>query len=100
VVATVEWHPGPARSSSPATWRRPNKHFVAFYNRSDTCEPYIKEGKGAINWTLFSRQSFAANAVGLRQRNHALRPSTFCPGSKGSLRASALNGHGPLIPFP
>ncbi len=44
--------------------------IVAFYNKRGTCEQWIKEGKGAIKWTLLSCRSFAANAVGLQL--HAL----------------------------
>jgi hypothetical protein len=43
---------------------------VAFYNKRGTCEQWIKEGKGAINWTRLSCRSFAANAV--RLQLHAL----------------------------
>jgi hypothetical protein len=35
-----------------------------------TCEQWIKEGKGAINWTRLSCRTFAANAV--RLQLHAL----------------------------
>jgi hypothetical protein len=42
----------------------------AFYNHRGTCEQWIKEGKGAINWTRLSCRSFAANAV--RLQLHAL----------------------------
>ncbi len=45
-------------------------NIVAFYNKRGTCEQYIKEGKGAINWTRLSCRSFAANAV--RLQLHAL----------------------------
>jgi Transposase DDE domain group 1 len=44
--------------------------FVAFYNKRGTCEQWIKEGKGAINWTRLSCRTFAANAV--RLQLHAL----------------------------
>ncbi len=37
---------------------------------SETCEQWIKEGKGAIRWTRLSCRSFAANAV--RLQLHAL----------------------------
>ncbi len=36
---------------------------VAFFNLRDTCERWIKEGKGAIKWTRLSCQLFSANAV-------------------------------------
>jgi hypothetical protein len=30
---------------------RPAERVVPFYNKRGTCEQWIKEGKGAINWT-------------------------------------------------
>jgi hypothetical protein len=39
------------------------ERLVAFYNHRGTCEPWIKEGNGAIKWTRLSRRTFAANAV-------------------------------------
>jgi hypothetical protein len=36
-----------------------------FYNKRGACEPWIKEGKGAIRWTRLSCRSFANNAVRL-----------------------------------
>jgi hypothetical protein len=49
---------------------RPAENVVVFYNKRDTCEQWIKEGKGAIKWTRLSCRSFAANAV--RLQLHAL----------------------------
>jgi hypothetical protein len=49
---------------------RPAERVVAFYNKRGTCEQWIKEGKGAINWTRLSCRTFAANAV--RLQLHAL----------------------------
>src|SRR5256885_4353379 len=49
---------------------RPAENVVAFYNKRGTCEQWIKEGKGAINWTRLSCRTFAANAV--RLQLHAL----------------------------
>ena len=46
------------------------ENVVAFYNKRGTGEQWIKEGKGAINWTRLSCHSFAANAV--RFQLHAL----------------------------
>jgi hypothetical protein len=43
---------------------------VAFYNKRGTCEQWIKEGKGAIEWTRLLCLTFAANAV--RLQLHAL----------------------------
>jgi hypothetical protein len=39
---------------------RPTKRAVAFYNQRGTAEPWIKEGKGAINWTRLSCRTFAS----------------------------------------
>jgi hypothetical protein len=47
-----------------------HENVVAFYNKRGTCEQWIKERKGAINWTRLSCRSFAANAV--RLQLHAL----------------------------
>ena len=49
---------------------RAAESVVAFYNKRGTCEQWIKEGKGAINWIRLSCRSFAANAVCLQL--HAL----------------------------
>ena len=46
------------------------ENVVGFYNKRGTCEQWMKEGKGAINWTRLSCRSFAANAV--RLQLHAL----------------------------
>ena len=45
---------------------RPAERVVVFYNKRRTCEPWIKEGKGAIKWTRLSCRTFAANAVRLQ----------------------------------
>jgi hypothetical protein len=69
----VEWHPGelyPRVGFIVTNMSRPAKNVVAFYNKRGTCEQWIKEGKGAINWTRLSCRSFAANAV--RLQLHAL----------------------------
>jgi hypothetical protein len=73
VIAKVEWHPGelyPRVGFIVTNMSRPAKNVVAFYNKRGTCEQWIKEGKGAINWTRLSCRSFAANAV--RLQLHAL----------------------------
>jgi hypothetical protein len=46
------------------------ENVVTFYNKRGTYEQYIKEGRGAINWTRLSCRSLAANAV--RLQLHAL----------------------------
>ena len=73
VVAKVEWHPGelyPRVGFIVTNLARAAESVVAFYNKRGTCEQWIKEGKGAINWTRLSCRSFAANAV--RLQLHAL----------------------------
>lgn len=73
VVAKVEWHVGelyPRVGFIVTNMARRTENVVAFYNKRGTCEQYIKEGKGVINWTRLSCRSFAANAV--RLQLHAL----------------------------
>ena len=73
VVAKVEWYPGelyPRVGFIVTNMARPSENVVAFYNKRDTCEQWIKEGKGAIKWTRLSCRLFAANAV--RLQLHAL----------------------------
>ena len=73
VVAKVEWRPGelcPHVGFIVTNLARRAENVVAFYNKRGTCEQFIKEGKGAINWTRLSCRSFAANAV--RLQLHAL----------------------------
>ncbi len=73
MIAKVEWHPGelyPRVGFIVTNMSRPAENVVAFYNKRDTCEQWIKEGKGAIKWTRLSCRSFAANAV--RLQLHAL----------------------------
>lgn len=49
---------------------RSAKTLVHFYNQRGIAEQWIKEGKGAINWTRLSCRTFAANAA--RLQLHAL----------------------------
>ncbi len=73
VVAKVEWLPGelcPRVGFIVTNMSRAAENVFAFYNKRGTCEQWIKEGKGAINWTRLSCRSFAANAV--RLQLHAL----------------------------
>jgi hypothetical protein len=104
-----------ASASSSPTWARPAERVVAFYNHRGTCEPYIKEGKGAIKWTRLSCRSFAANAV--RLQLHALAynlgnfmrtptmPKTAEPWSLISLREKLIKigakvvSHGRYVTF-
>jgi hypothetical protein len=73
VIAKVEWHPGelcPRVGFIVTNMARTAQGAVAFYNKRGSCEQWIKEGKGAINWTRLSCRCFAANAV--RLQLHAL----------------------------
>jgi Transposase DDE domain group 1 len=54
------------------------------YNHRGTCEQWIKEGKGAINWTRLSCRSFAANAV--RLQLHAGTARASMTGRWGQMR--------------
>jgi hypothetical protein len=53
---------------------RPVERIVAFHNHRGTCERWIKQGKGAINWTRLSCRSLAANTI--RLQLHARWPTT------------------------
>jgi hypothetical protein len=58
VIAKVEWHSGelyPRVGFIVTNMARSAEYVVAFYNKRGTCEQWIKEGKGAINWTRLSR---------------------------------------------
>jgi hypothetical protein len=73
VVAKVEWHPSelyPRVGIVVTNLTRPAERVIAFYNQRGTAEQWIKEGKGAIQWTRLSCRTFAANAV--RLQLHAL----------------------------
>jgi hypothetical protein len=113
VVAKVEWHPGelcPRVGFIVSNLARPAERVVAFYNHRGTCEQYIKEGKGAIKWSLSCR-SFAANAA--RLERHALAynlgnfmrtlamPNTAEPWSLTSLREKLIKlvSHGRYVTF-
>ena len=80
VVAKVEWHVGelyPRVGVIVTNLARRAENVVAFYNKRGTCEQYIKEGKGAINWTRLSCRSFAANAVRLQLHSLAYNLGNF-----------------------
>src|SRR6201988_461657 len=73
VVAKVEWLPSelyPRVGFIVTNIARRAENVVAFYNKSGTCEQFIKQSKGAIKWTRLSCQSFPPNAV--RLQLHAL----------------------------
>jgi hypothetical protein len=75
VITKVEWRPGklyPRVGFIVTNMNRPAKRVIAFYNRRGTAEQWIKEGKGAIKWTLLSCRTFAANAVRRRLQLHVL----------------------------
>jgi hypothetical protein len=113
VVAKVEWHHGelcPRVGFILSNLARSAERVVAFYNHRGTCEQYIKEGKGAIRWSLSCR-SFAANAA--RLERHALAynlgnfmrtlamPNTAEPWSLTSLREKLIKlvSHGRYVTF-
>ena len=80
VVAKVEWHPGelcPRVGFIVTNMARRAENVVAFYNKRGTCEQWIKEGKGAINWTRLSCRSFSANAVRLQLHTLAYNLGNF-----------------------
>src|SRR6202049_2142568 len=80
VVAKVEWHPGelcPRVGFIVTNLTRPAERVVAFYNHRGTCEQWIKEDKGAINWTRLSCRTFAANAVRLQLHAMAYNLGNF-----------------------
>ena len=55
VIVKVEWHSGERylRVGYIVTnMARSAENVVAFYNKLGSCEQWIKEGKGAIKWTL------------------------------------------------
>src|SRR5262249_997788 len=82
VVAKVEWHPGeifPCVRFIVTNLARLAELVVAFYNLRDTCEQYIKEGKGAIKWNGLSCPSFAANADRLQLHALAYNLGNFMP---------------------
>jgi hypothetical protein len=54
---------------------RPADRVVAF--KRETCEQWIKEGKGAIKWTRLSCRTFAANAVRLQLQALAYNLGNF-----------------------
>jgi Transposase DDE domain group 1 len=80
VIAKVEWHPGelyPRVGFIVTNMSRPAERVVVFYNKRGTCEQWIKEGKGAINWTRLSCRTFAANAVRLQLHTLAYNLGNF-----------------------
>ncbi len=91
VIAKVEWHPGelyPRVGFIVTNMSRPAERVVVFYNKRGTCEQWIKEGKGAINWTRLSCRTFAANAVRSRQP----RPLCRIPNGRGRHPATNVPG--------
>src|SRR5947209_11402014 len=74
VVAKVEWHPGelyPRVGFIVTNMSRPAERVVAFYNKRGTCEQWIKEGKGAINWTRLSPISVRTSHLSCRKTGKA-----------------------------
>jgi hypothetical protein len=77
VIAKVEWHLGELYPRVGFIVSRPAERVVVFYNKRGTCEQWIKEGKGAINWTRLSCRTFAANAVRLQLHTLAYNLGNF-----------------------
>ena len=68
VVAKVEWHKGelfPRVGFIVTNMSARPEGVVHFYNKRDTAEQWIKEGKYALNWTRLSCHRFVANQVRL-----------------------------------
>ena len=92
VVAKVEWQPGelvprvgldPLRGSSVTKLSRSPGRVTKFHQGRGTAEPWIKDGKNAINWTRLSCRKFRDNAVRLQLHGLAYNLGIF-------LRAPAL----------
>ena len=65
MVAKVEWHPGelyPRVGFIVSNLTRPAARVVAFDIQRGTAEQWIKEGKGAIEWTRLACRSFGGAA--------------------------------------
>ena len=68
VVAKVEWHSGelfPRVGFIVTNLTARPEGVVHFYNQRGTAEPWIKEGKYALNWTRLSCHRFVCNQVRL-----------------------------------
>jgi DDE family transposase len=68
VVAKVEFHLGelfPRVGFIVTNLELPSRTVVLFYNKVGTVEPWIKEGKLAVNWTRLSCHRFRGNEVRL-----------------------------------
>ena len=68
VAVKIAWHAGELflRVGFIVTnlkWRL--KRVVRFYNKRGTAEPWIKEGKNAVNWTKLSCRRFKDNEARL-----------------------------------
>ena len=50
---------------------------MAFYNQRNTCEQFIREGKGAVKWTRLSCRTFVANAAHLQLHALAYKLGNF-----------------------
>ena len=69
MVAKVEWHAGklfPRVGFIVTNLRWKSRNVVYFYNKRDTAEQWIKEGKYALNWTRLSCHDFVDNQVRLQ----------------------------------
>ena len=69
IVAKVEHHQGelfPRVCFIVTNMTLPSRSVVRFYNKRDTAEQWIKEGKQATHWTRLSCHRFRANEVRLQ----------------------------------
>ena len=79
-MTKVEWHRGelyPRVGFIVTNLARPAERVVA-YNQRGTAEQWIKEGKGAIEWTRLSCRSFGASAVRLQLHVLAYNSAISC----------------------
>jgi len=68
VVAKVEFHAGellPRVGFIVTNLELPSRAVVRFYNKRNTADQWIKEGKLAVNWTRLSCHRFRRNEVRL-----------------------------------
>ena len=70
VVAKIEWHAGELFSRVGfvvTNLKKHSKNVVKFYNGRGTAEPWIKEGKNAVEWTKHSCCTFKDNQTRLQR---------------------------------
>ncbi len=80
VVAKIEWHPGelfPKIGFIVTNLPMEPDEVTRFYNRRNTAEQHIKEGKYAFHWTRLSCKRFRDNEVRLQLHALAYNMATF-----------------------